>query len=253
MSVRSGFFDSQSHDRIYWAEDMSRYFEGLVSDGVLYNVDDGLEVTAVSGEMSVNVASGRALIDCRWIRNSSDLELEISASSSTYSRIDAVVVKLDLDEREMTIEVVEGTPATTPTAPTLADTDTVKYLRLANISIPAGASTVTVTDNRGASECPWVASVTPSSSIVYYDNAVTSTATTTVNIGIDEYEPSIDMLEVFINGIAVNPDEYTISGIGSNATITFNSELDADNELWFRVVKSLDYQLSQVVDAEEET
>lgn len=253
MSVRSGFFDSQDHDRIYWAEDMSRYFEGLVSDGVFYNVDDGLEVTAVSDEMSVNVASGRALIDCRWIKNSSDLELEISASSSTYSRIDAVVIKLDLDEREMTIEVVEGTPATTPTVPTLTDTDTVKYLRLANVSIPAGASTVTVADNRGADDCPWVASVTPSSSIVYYDNIVTSTTATAVNIGIDEYEPSIDMLEVHINGIALTPDEYTVSGIGSAITVTFTNGMEAGNELWFRVVKSLDYQLSQVVDAEEET
>lgn len=250
MSVKSGFFNSLDNDRLYNAEDMSEYFEGLISNGVYYAVGDGLEVTAVEGSMSVNVASGRAMIDCRWLRNTADLELEVEAADSLTSRIDSVAVKLDTDAREMSLVVVTGGS----TAPDLTDTTTVKWLRLANLTILAGQTQVTaVTDMRGSDDCPWVASVTPSSSIVYYDNSYTTASSEgSFPVGIAEYDPSIDMLEVHINGIALTPDEYTVSGTGSAATVTFTNGMEAGNELWFRVVKSLDYQLSQVVDAEEE-
>lgn len=250
MGVRFGFFDSINNDRLYHAGDMSNYYEGLISDGVYYAVGDGLKVSTVSGSTTtVNVGSGRALIECRWIRNESDLTVDIEAASSVETRIDSIVVKLDYTYREMTIEAVRGT--TSP--PVLTNTETVKYLRLANVTVPQGGGTLTITDCRGGTECPWVASITPSSSIVYYDNVVTSTTATTVKIGIDEYEPSIDMLEVRLNGISLNPNEYEVSGSGSLAAVTFLNGIESGNEVWFRVVKSLDFQLSQVVNAEEES
>lgn len=249
MSIKSGFFNSLNNDRLYNAEDMSEYFEGLVSNGVYYAVGDALEVSAISGSMSVNVASGRAMIDCRWLRNTADTELEVAAASSTATRVDSVAVKLDTDAREMSLVVVTGGS----TAPDLVDTATVKWLRLANLVIATGATQVTaVNDLRGSEDCPWVASVTPSSSIIYYDNVYTTAAASgDFPVGIAEYEPSIDMLEVHVNGIALTPDEYTVNNTGSAATVTFTNGMETGNELWFRVVKSLDYQLSQVVTAEE--
>ena len=249
MSIKSGFFNSLNNDRLYNAEDMSEYFEGLVSNGVYYTVGDALEVSAISGSMSVNVASGRAMIDCRWLRNTADTELEVSAASSTATRVDSVAVKLDTDAREMSLVVVTGGS----TAPDLVDTATVKWLRLANLVIAAGATQVTaVNDLRGSESCPWVKAVTPSASLVYYDNVYTTAASAgDFPVGIAEYEPSIDMLEVHVNGIALTPDEYTVNNTGSAATVTFTNGMETGNELWFRVVKSLDYQLSQVVTAEE--
>ena len=252
MSVRSGFFNSLNNDRLYNAEDMSNYYEGLVSNGVYYTVGDALAVTAGTDPLTVNVGSGRAMIDCRWLRNSSDLTLSIDAAGSSSSRIDSVVVKLDLDARDMTIEVVKGGN----TAPALEDTATVKYLRLADVTAIQGTQSISVLDCRGSTDCPWVKAVTPSSSIVYYDNVMTMSTTAegnTLPVNIPEYEPSIDMLEVRLNGISLNPNEYEVSGSGSLAAVTFLNGIESGNEVWFRVVKSLDFQLSQVVNAEEES
>lgn len=32
--IKSGFYDSINHDRLYRADDFSDYFEGLISDGI---------------------------------------------------------------------------------------------------------------------------------------------------------------------------------------------------------------------------
>lgn len=250
MSVKSGFFNSQNNDRLYNADDMSNYYEGLISSGVYYAVGDGLAVAAGTESGTVIVGSGRAMINCRWLRNTADYVLELPTAESLTARIDSVAVKLDLGAREMTLEVVKGGSA----APELPETATVKYLRLADVTVPAGGGAVTVTDCRGGTDCPWVAAVTPSSSIVYFDNVYTTTSDAAEQaVGIAEYEPSIDMLEVRLNGISLNPNEYEVSGSGSAAAVTFTNGMETGNELWFRVVKSLDFQLSQVVDAEEET
>ena len=60
MSVTCGFFNSSNGDRKYNADQMSSYFEGLVSDGVYENVGDALIVKAGDG-MQVIVGEGRAI------------------------------------------------------------------------------------------------------------------------------------------------------------------------------------------------
>lgn len=161
MAITSGFFNSLNGDRTYNADDMSNYFEGIVSDGVYESVGDRLVVTAAEG-MAVNVGTGRALIDCKWIRNDATYQIQISAADVQLKRIDAVVIKLDITSRTMSIDVVKGTPSTNWVQPVVTNTSTAKYLILATVKIGAGVTSINssnIVDMRGSARCPWVTGV----------------------------------------------------------------------------------------------
>lgn len=161
MAITSGFFNSLNGDRTYNADDMSNYFEGIVSDGVYESVGDRLAVTPAEG-MMVNVGTGRALIDCKWMKNDAIYPIQLSPADVQLKRIDVIVIKLDTASRAISIELVEGTPGTTWVQPSVNDTSTTKYLILARIRIDAGMTAISrsnIADMRGSTRCPWVTGV----------------------------------------------------------------------------------------------
>lgn len=158
MAITYGYFDSIGGDREYSAAQMSEYFDGLVSDGVYENVGGAMQVTAGTG-MNVLVQSGRALIDCRWIKNTAAVTLPITAAHVTLNRYTAVFVRLDYSARTISIIAVNGTPAQKPNPPQPAHTDQLKDLCLAVIYVPAGSTQITqanIQDMRGTGLCGWV-------------------------------------------------------------------------------------------------
>ena len=157
MAVTYGFYNSVNHDRVYDAEQMSSMFDGLILDGVFKNV--GNELTVRSGTaMTVIVESGRAWFDHTWTFNDSALVLDISPSSSSYNRIDSVILEVNKSSRTNTIKILMGVNASSPVPPALQNDNSVSQYRLANVSIPKSSSTVTVTDTRGTDDCPWARS-----------------------------------------------------------------------------------------------
>ncbi len=158
MAITYGFFNSLNHDRVYSAAQITEYFEGLVSDGVYESVGGGMQVQTAAG-MTVNVQTGRAIIDCRWIRNDAVVTLPITASHVTLARYTAIMVRLDYSARSISIIAVDGSPASSPGKPAPTDTETVKDLVLAYLYIPAGATTIpqaNIQDMRGTDLCGWV-------------------------------------------------------------------------------------------------
>lgn len=158
MAITYGFFNSLNHDRTYNAAQITEYFDGLVSDGVYESVGGAMQVQAATG-MNVNIQTGRAIIDCRWIRNDAVLTMPITASHVTLPRYTAIMIRLDYSARTISIIAVDGTPATSPTKPEPTQTATVKDLVLAYLYIPAGATTIpqaNIQDQRGTSLCGWV-------------------------------------------------------------------------------------------------
>lgn len=154
MAITYGFFNSVDGDRKYNAEEMSTYFDGLVSDGVFQTVGRKLAVTAATG-MNINIDTGRALIECHWLKNDSVLTITLDESDVQNDRTDLIVIKLDYTNRSMTIEYVKNQSVA-------YDTETVKYLTLAKITVPAGATTITqanIKDYRGSATCPWVTGI----------------------------------------------------------------------------------------------
>jgi hypothetical protein len=154
--ITYGYFNSVNGDRKYNADQMSEYFKGLVSDGVFANVGGAMAVIADGSSMSVSVSTGRAIIGCKWIENDAAYPVTITAAHATLSRYTAVIVKLDETNRLIKITTKDGTPAATPTEPSI---DTSTELCLAMILVPGGSTVIPqsrVTDKRGSSLCLWV-------------------------------------------------------------------------------------------------
>lgn len=167
MAITYGFFNATkdsrgNYDRTYNADQMSTYFEGLVSDGVYESVGDALQVVADSG-MKIQVKSGRALIGARWLKNDSSHAITLNASHVTLNRYTAIVVRLDTSARTITIVAKDGTNATTPTKPAITNSNTVKELCLAYVYVGRGVTTITqsaIEDTRANTNiCGWVTGI----------------------------------------------------------------------------------------------
>jgi hypothetical protein len=116
-----------------------------------FNTTD-LKVTAPGTGMTVSVAAGQALVRGHYYYNTSAATLNISTANATNPRIDAIVINLDPSVNSAVLTVVAGTPAASPVAPTLTQTDAAVYqFLLATVLVPAAASTIAsgnVTDAR---------------------------------------------------------------------------------------------------------
>ncbi|MCI7421629.1 MAG: hypothetical protein MSA57_00095 [Ruminococcus sp.] len=177
--IKSGFYDSINHDRLYGADDFSDYFEGLISDGIYAGIGKEFRVFADGSTMGVQVDTGRAKILNKYVRNTDILEVEIDAADSENPRWDAVCVSVNLDEayRNGYIDVHKGTPAADPKRPDVPDTNAAKLFVLAYVYVPAQATVINaenVNDNRGAANCPYVVGITGTENIV---NVVQEAAT----------------------------------------------------------------------------
>ena len=177
--LKSGFYDSINHDRLYGADDFSDYFEGLISDGIYAGIGKEFRVFADGSTMGVQVDTGRAKILNKYVRNTDILEVEIDAADSENPRWDAVCVSVNLDEayRNGYIDVHKGTPAADPQRPDVPDTNAAKLFVLAYVYVPAQATVINaenVNDNRGAANCPYVVGITGTENIV---NVVQEAAT----------------------------------------------------------------------------
>lgn len=161
MALTCGYFNSVDGDRKYNAETMTRYFEGLISNGVYQTVGQQLKVSGTS-DMAVDVGTGRAMLECRWLNNSSTLTLDIEQADSRMKRYDAIILQLNLsdDVRDFNIIVRKGENALDkPVRPSIQNLSQVKEMCLAYVFVDAGTtriSNINIEDMRGSTSCPWV-------------------------------------------------------------------------------------------------
>lgn len=150
------FFDAVSGDRSYDAAALAALLRSLVQrDGVVYGYGGGLAVSATDPvSMNVSVALGAAFVQGRMFEVHTAAELKaIGAADPTLPRIDRVTVKLDNSAgvRSVTLAVKAGTPAASPTPPSLQRDGTVWELSLAQVYVAAGATSISaanITDER---------------------------------------------------------------------------------------------------------
>ena len=171
MSVTSGFFNSLSGDRKYDAIQISSMFDGLITDGIYNGFLESFMVTASDpASMVVTVGEGRCWFNHTWTLNDAPLPLTLDVGDVVLNRIDTIVIDVDSTDtvRACTIKVVKGTPSSQAVAPTLVNTVTHHQYPLCDISVVAGATTVTqsnITNRRGTSDCPFVATLMESVSV----------------------------------------------------------------------------------------
>lgn len=167
MAITYGFFNAikqsdGTYDRTYNADQMSTYFEGLVSDGVYESVGDAMRVVASSG-MQIQVKSGRMLINSKWVKNDAAYPIIINTAHVTLNRYTAIVVRLDLSARTISIVAKDGDNATDPTKPTMTNSQTIKEMCLAYIYVGRGVTSISqanIEDTRPDNNvCGWVTGI----------------------------------------------------------------------------------------------
>lgn len=136
----SSFFNDVDGDRIYYAEDFAEYFIPFFTNGIFNN---GCQVLGNTNDMAVNVSTGRAFINGYRYRNKQSKTLTIENADGVLNRIDNIVIRLDLTNRNISTQVIKGSFLNNPVAPDLTRTSTIYDLRIAKVYIPAGTTEIT--------------------------------------------------------------------------------------------------------------
>jgi len=160
MAFTYGFYDSVSSDRLYTARQFGQLFDGLIYDGVYEDYGDHFEVVEDSG-MNILIKSGRAWFKSTWSLNDSNLSDTVPTADPLLPRIDIVYLEINLGSgvRANKIDIVTGTPASSPVPPTLTQSGDVWQYPLAHIYVGAGVTTISdanITNKMGTVDCPYV-------------------------------------------------------------------------------------------------
>lgn len=149
-------FDGTNYDREYDHIDFALRQQALVSNGVVNTGNDDLRVFATSN-MIVRINPGFAFVNGysyaldKDIPNPTDFTKQLAVSDGTFPRIDRIVLRWDLLLRTMSIEILQGVPASAPVAQSVTRTAALVELALADIRVNAGTMTITqtnITDQR---------------------------------------------------------------------------------------------------------
>ena len=253
MALTSGFYNAMKvggeYDRKYNADDYKNVFAAFIKDGVRRSGLDDFRI--VANGLALTAKMGYAVCGGRWVQLDADYSIgSITPPVGDYSRIDAVVLRVDANEttRSASLLIRTGTAASSPIAPTKDTTTGVTELILAHVLVEPSATTVTVTDTRpNTSLCGWI--TTP----VGYDDffksldsqfdtwfanmkdtlasvtlfkqynwrTVLEGSATSVTFSIPQYTSGgTDIIQVYVNGLLeVEGVDYTLSG----NTITFGT------------------------------
>ena len=166
--VNCGFFDAVNNDRLYTANQMNLPYKRVIGNGVFATPagtpSTDLQVSAPGGGMSITVQPGEGIFANKWYNNPAVLTITVPPNTGTLQRIDSVIVQVDerVSGRAGNIVYRPGTPGNPPQPPEINTTDGVTEYRLANVSVPAGATAIDasmVNDLRGSVQCPWVTSL----------------------------------------------------------------------------------------------
>lgn len=135
------------------AADVAAYLAGLTS-GVFSSAED-FPVTAAGG-LKVTVGAGRGWVHPNRFTGYSITKREadtlaLPLADPSLPRIDRIVMRYDAGARAASLQVLQGTASSTPTAPAISRTELIYDLCLAEITRPAGSTSITtgqITDTR---------------------------------------------------------------------------------------------------------
>ncbi len=142
---KSSFFNSVNHDRVYRAEEWAEYFASFIGNGIFPVPANGLQVVTGSG-MIVTVKTGKAWINGYFYFNTGDLNVVLGTADGVLNRIDRIVLRWDLTERNIAVKVKPSPASATPVAPVLQRDADAYEIALADVYIRAGSTAVLQSD-----------------------------------------------------------------------------------------------------------
>lgn len=135
------FFNSSEYKkREYNAEDFSSMFSHFISTGLIH-IDNQpfLDVKVSEGESKVILSEGAAVIDGHLYENTCDLFLDVEPVTSTFERIDRLVIRCDSREEYLHVIafVIKGVPSSNPVPPEVTRNSEMLEISLAQINVSA--------------------------------------------------------------------------------------------------------------------
>ena len=135
------------------AADVAAYLAGLISG--VFSGDEDFPVTAAGG-LKVTVGAGRGWVHPSRFTGYSITKREADTltmplADPSLPRIDRIVIRYDAGARAASLHVLQGTASSTPTAPAISRTELIYDLCLAEITRPAGSTSIStgqITDTR---------------------------------------------------------------------------------------------------------
>ena len=135
------------------AADVAAYLAGLTSGA--FSGDEDFSVTAAGG-LKVTVGAGRGWVHPSRFTGYSITKREADTltmplADPSLPRIDRIVMRYDAGARAASLQVLQGTASSTPTAPAISRTELIYDLCLAEITRPAGSTSIStgqITDTR---------------------------------------------------------------------------------------------------------
>lgn len=113
--VKSGFFNSNNHDRIYGADDIGGFLKGIITDGIVPNYpktsQNANTFTPLKDSNTViKIAPGKAFLNSTWIENTDWESIELPPISTGVLRSDAICIDVNKtnDVRETRIIAIPG-------------------------------------------------------------------------------------------------------------------------------------------------
>lgn len=142
-----------ANDYDFDAADVAAYLAGLTSG--VFSGDEDFPVTAAGG-LKVTVGAGRGWVHPSRFTGYSITKREADTltmplADPSLPRIDCVVMRYDAGARAASLQVLQGTASSTPTAPAISRTELIYDLCLAEITRPAGSTSIStgqITDTR---------------------------------------------------------------------------------------------------------
>ena len=197
MAIYSGFFGSEN-EFLYTQPQFAAVFAKLFSNGVTLDFEDEFDVVENDPvSLSVVVPSGWAWIEGFWIYNTEDVIKTLAAADPDNDRIDRIVLRLDrTTEFEISIEVLEGTPAADPDPPELTQTSDIYEILLKQVLVAEDATSVAdedITDEREFVVVPNTVDLVSAQTLTNKRNTKRAYSTTTLAT----LTPEIDTYDMF--------------------------------------------------------
>lgn len=162
MSIKAFPLNQQEYS--YNAQDVMKYYAGRNSG--VFETGENLKVSA-NGGLEIRVNSGMGWLSRDYVAsvafwNDSVEYLMVDAGHDTYDRVDLVVVSWNFVQQEQNPKLIirKGTPASSPSIPSLVNNSSTIEIALARINVAKGAITLSdsdIVDLRGNDTyCPLV-------------------------------------------------------------------------------------------------
>lgn len=150
-----------SYDRVYDSEEMMNPYVNIVTDGIYCaeRVVDNVATLVPEwtctrySTTQIQVGTGTAIMLGRWVRNELAQLVDIPTNNLLASRLDSIVIQLNVSERAAYLIYRTGSSSGYPD---IEQGESIYEFRLYNVSVPASAvgGNPTLTDNRVTDECP---------------------------------------------------------------------------------------------------